>query len=178
MNPLQDYRVRRIARMASLALLACLALASCRTNDYMLARLRDWSVAMPPHLISSEQEHQTEKAAMSEWLESHLGREYHVIYAEFVWLEPGHADEQAMGDRAGQFVEHTLKATPQSDVRLDDAYRLRLWKQEIGVNGTPTLIAFVVASAPAPDMKGRRLAGFLELIPSDQLPPIYICCYR
>ena len=176
MNPTQDYPVRRIASMVSLALLACLALASCRTNDYMLARLRDWSVATPPHLISSEQEHQTEKVAMSEWLERHLGDGYHVIYAEFVWLDPVHTDEQAMGDRAGEFIERTLKATPQSDDRPEDAYRLRLWKQEIGVNGTPTLIAFVVATAPASDMKGRRLAGFIELIPSDQLPPINVCC--
>lgn len=176
MNRTQDHRVPGILKMASLALLACLALTSCRTNDYMLARLRDWSVATPPHLISPEQEHQTEKVAMSEWLESHLGGEYHVIYAEFVWLEPGYVDEQAMGDRAGKFIEKTLKAMPESDDRPDDAYRLRLWKQEIGVNGTPTLIAFVVATALASDMKGRRLAGFLELIPSDQLPPINVCC--
>lgn len=176
MNRTQDHRVPGILTMASLALLACLTLTSCHTNDYMLARLRDWSVATPPHLISPEQDHQTEKVAMYEWLESHLGGEYHVIYAEFVWLEPGFADEQAMGDRAGEFIEKTLKAMPESDDRPHDAYRLRLWKQEIGVNGTPTLIAFVVATAPDPAMNGRRLAGFLELIPSDQLPPINVCC--
>ena len=175
-NNIRNKTVGTGLRSACGLLLLCGLLAGCRTNDYMLARLRDWSAPAPPHRVSTETEHQAEKLAMSEWLEKQLNSEYHVIYGEFVWLEPGFAGEAAIGERAEQFIEHTLKAAPETGTWPDDEYQLQLWKQYRGVNGSPTLIAFVVARHPTAQANGYRLAGFLELIPSDQLPPVIVCC--
>jgi hypothetical protein len=164
------------ARSVCVALLLCGALASCQTNKYMLARLRDWSAPAPPHRLSLEGEQQPAKLAMTQWLEKHLANEYHVIYGEFVWVKPGFTDEAAMGAKAGRYVEQTLGGVPLPGVWSEGEYRLLLWKQDRGVNGSPTYIAFVVARDPFPGMDGRRLVGFLELIPSDQLPPVIVCC--
>lgn len=113
---------------------------------------------------------------MTEWLEKYLNNEYHVIYGEFVWAEPGFTDVAAMGAKAGEYVEQTLGGVPQPGTWSEGNYQLMLWKQERGANGSPTYIAFVIARDALPEMDGRRLVGFLELIPSDQLPPVIVCC--
>ena len=113
---------------------------------------------------------------MTQWLEKYLNNEYHVIYGEFVWAKPGFTDGAAMGAKAGQYVEQTLGGVPQPGTWSEGKYQLLLWKQERGANGSPTYIAFVIARDPLPEMDGRRLVGFLELIPSDQLPPVIVCC--
>lgn len=164
---------------ACMALLVCFMLAGCQTvkpRGGMLDRLQQWAAPAPPHRFSPESEQQPAKLAMTEWLEKYLNSEYHVIYGEFVWAKPGLTDGAAMGAKAGQYVEQTLGGVPQPDTWSEGKYQLLLWKQERGANGSPTYIAFVIARDALPEMDGQRLVGFLELIPSDQLPPVIVCC--
>jgi hypothetical protein len=160
------------ASSACITLLVCCVLAGCQTNQYMLARLQASSAPVPPHRLSPEREQQPAKLAMSGWVEKYLNNEYHVIYAQFVSVKPGFTDAAAMGARAGQYIEQTLGGVPQTGTWSEGEYQLLLWKQDRGANGSPTYIAFVIARDPVPGIDGRRLVGFLELIPSDQLPPV------
>jgi hypothetical protein len=168
------------AHSMCVALLMCVMLVGCQTvkpQGGMLDRIQQWAAPAPPHRLSPENEQQPAKLAMTEWLEKSLNNEYHVIYGEFVWAESGFTDGAAMGAKAGQYVEQTLGAVPQPDIWSEGKYQHLLWRQERGMNGSPTYIAFVIAGDPLPEMDGRRLVGFLELIPSDQLPPIIVCCH-
>jgi hypothetical protein len=166
--------------LAALLLLICCVLAGCQTvnpNNSVLKNLQIWSAPAPPHRLSPERKQQPAKLAMTDWLEKYLDNEYHVIYGEFVSVKPGFIDGAAMGAKAGQYVEKNLAGVPQPGTWSEGEYQLLLWKKEGGANGSPTYFAFVIARDPISGMDGRRLVGFLELIPSDQLPPIIVCCH-
>ncbi len=179
MNGRKNSNALTTARSVCVALLMCFMLAGCQTvkpRGGMLDRLQQWAAPAPPHRFSPESEQQPAKLAMTEWLENYLNSEYHVIYGEFVWAKRGFTDGAAMGAKAGQYVEQNLSGVPQPGTWSEGKYQLLLWKQERGANGSPTYIAFVIARDPLPEIDGRRLVGFLELIPSDQLPPVIVCC--
>jgi hypothetical protein len=170
----------RHVSFAALLLLICCMLAGCQTvnpKNSVLKNLQIWSAPSPPHRLSPERKQQSAKLAMAQWLEKYLNNEYHVIYGEFVSVKPGFTNGVAMGAKAGQYIEKNLAGVPQPGTWSEGEYQLLLWKKERGSNGSPTYFAFVIARDPISGMEGRRLVGFLELIPSDQLPPVIVCCH-
>ncbi|UOF14390.1 hypothetical protein IEQ11_22145 [Lysobacter capsici] len=153
--------------LAALLLLACCALMSCKTIEPANSTLKDlqeWATPEPYDSVSPAHEQQRAKAAMVQWVEQYLKREYRVVGQRFVLTAPGSTDGAAIGSKAHQYVTQNLGGAMQTDGWFgDDNYRMFFWT--FG-DGSPRYVAFVLTRDFLPDTGERGMVGYLELVPA------------
>ncbi|ALN88054.1 hypothetical protein LC55x_4806 [Lysobacter capsici] len=75
--------------------------------------------------MSPAHEQRRAKAAMVQWVERYLKREYRVVGQRFVLTAPGFTDGAAIGSKAHQYVTQNLGGAMQADGWFgDDNYRM------------------------------------------------------
>lgn len=153
--------------LAVASVLVCCALMGCKTIEPANGTLKDmqeWATPEPRDRVSPANEQRRAKAAMVRWVERYLKREYRVIGRRFVLTEPGFTAAASIGSKAHQFATHNLGGTMLVQGWYDDDnYRLFLWT--FG-DGSKRYVAFVSTRDFVPDVRERRLVGYLELVRS------------
>lgn len=153
--------------LAALFVLVCCALMGCKTIEPANSTLKDmqeWATPEPLDRVSPAHEQRSAKAAMVQWVEQYLKREYRVVGQRFVLTQPGFTAGASIGSKAHQYATQNLGGTMQVDGWFDDDnYMMFLWA--FG-DSSPRYVAFVLTRDFLPGTSERRMVGYLELTPA------------
>lgn len=168
MNGRKNGVVLTTAVLLCMALLMCI-LAGCSTlhageRDSQSTRLlvRVWPHTPPLESVLSKQDQEYAEAALAQWLEAYLHREYEIVDRKFFWTEPDSSEwgplRQAYANRMMTEWSGTVIDPPWREPGYDLA---TVWKLQI--DGEAHYFAQAMTDQPVPGTRGRQLGGHFQL---------------
>jgi hypothetical protein len=125
-----------------------------------------WSYSLPSKRPLNKQDQKYAEAALIQWLEAYLHREYEVIDQRYFWISSkysmwgptskGHALYPENEDGRWRVLEEMKQ--PWRELGLD---LVRMWK--VSINGKEHYVAIAMTRYPVPGTRGHQLFARFEL---------------
>ncbi len=124
-----------------------------------------WTYLPPPKRVLSKQDQEYAEAALIQWLEAYLHRDYDVIDTRFYWNDKIFSGWALIGNGHASYINGENSQwhgesinQPWHEPGLD---LVRVWK--VSIDGTDHYFAVAMTDHPVPGTRGRRLIGRFEL---------------